>query len=129
MNKTLTTLHLHDDIIIGSMFEFEEKQYLVFAVDGINGEEYKIVFENVIGIMQTACDFWGPDNRINEIRLCDKEEMIAYNSIKLIGEEKDPENENGLNDTKYREFMIEKISGDEIHIVCENINVEKCDKP
>ena len=120
-------VYLHDDMLVEIHFQRIARE-LVLPLQKYGGEIYTIRFTHVLGFEMTSCNFWGPSRRIFDFELLEGEEQSLLPKLWKMREEKKPVGaatpEDGLGEKEnYLETVITFVSGDQLQVVCEAIDI------
>lgn len=120
-------VYLHDDMLVEIHFQRIARE-LVLPLQKYGGEIYTIRFTHVLGFEMTSCNFWGPSRRIFDFELLEGEEQKLLPRLWKMREEKKPVGtttpEDGLGEKEnYIETVITFVSGDQLQVVCEAIDI------
>lgn len=120
-------LNLHDDMPETLSYDFTtepNKRNLIMKIKkfphGI--ENYTLTFGEVLAFETTACDFWGPSDRISCFAYLKGEECTLMPKLKAEMK-KWRQGELTIDFDTYIETLFEFISGDTLRIVSKSIDI------
>ena len=115
---------LHDACFNSFTFDRTSRTLITEVLLPFEDGKVKIVFNGVIGMQMTCCDFWGKSERI--ACFC----PVRDNDRRLVADlfriKNSTENECSSlkNEEEYLEMIVEFISGDSMRIACEYVDFE-----
>lgn len=118
------TVNIHDFILESFLFDRQNNELVLRLLDEQNNLQHSLIFEGVIGFEMSACNYWGKSPYILDFEYMDPSEQKII--VKLFDKN---EKENypfcELKDISvYLETMITFVSGDQLFIACESIQID-----
>ena len=117
-------INIHDDILNELTFDRNEKKLTLFFESLTEPRNfYHIICNNVLSFDITSCNFWGESPHVLDFEYVSEPEEILFLRLKDMHQSHFDSLCN-LN-KKCFESIITFVSGDELRIVCEEINYLK----
>ena len=125
--SAFNNLYFHDNVFLGFCYDYDKRTVSMVCSDPNLKKQKCINFNNVIALQMQSCEFWGEENRIYDIWV-DEEPVYYSELVRIQNENKEKYAFSRLDDgTSYISIEIQLISGDEIKISFETVEISEID--
>lgn len=125
--EDINSLYLHDNIYHGFVFDYKKRAVRMLCENHQEHKRFVLTFRQVVALQAQNCCFWGPSNHIYDIWI--DENPRCYES--LLQAQAENAGKYGFSNLdsgiSYLSIVLQLISGDDIRITCEIIEIEESD--
>lgn len=123
--QAFNELYLHDSIFLNFNFDYEHRMIKISYKNHEEQKLYELTFRQVVAFQAQTCCFWGPSSRIYHAWI-DEDPVYFESLLRIQAENAEKYSSSNLDrGLSYISIVLQLISGDDIRITCESIQIER----
>ena len=116
-------IYIHDSVLDDLRFDRREKHLHLQITDTYPCPKRRSIdFFEVIGFEMSACNYWGPSERILDFEYIDEEKTLIPRLVEKRKNDRWPDFD-AADPSKYIELLITFVSGDTLRVACARMTI------